>query len=320
MVLSSMVESDNLVTPVPIVLFSYRRPTMTARALSSLLLESNGQDIHVSIDGLARSASNEEGALRQSTIRAAEEIAQTSNRIHLHVWEENFGITAHAMRIFERLFETSNEVVSIEEDLQIENAGLTFLQNQILAAPSGSLVSAYCSHEHQLTEESNSARLTNFPEQWATAFDAKVYEEFLRLQKDKKVDRSVVRSAMAHTTGSFLKREALVDYWTELISKAANRLNHGDALIQYGCWKSGNVPIAPWNSFVADLGATAPGGLTLRSGADNRKVRHLPQMSSSHIQQIRFCNECENQSAQYHRVSLYRQSARLLRRTITPRD
>ena len=104
-----------------VILYSYRRPQQTSEALERLLNWENLGTLYVSIDGLRYSASSEESAWRQETIRIAELAAERSPSIIPVVWDQNDGLTAHAIRIMDKVFQHHKSAFSLEEDNLIEN-------------------------------------------------------------------------------------------------------------------------------------------------------------------------------------------------------
>ena len=277
-----------------VILYSYRRPQQTSEAIERLLNWENLGKLYVSIDGLRYSASSEESAWRQETIRIAELAAERSPSIIPVVWDQNDGLTAHAIRIMDKVFQHHKSAFSLEEDNLIENDGLEFLKSALGDSCKPVIATAFSTQLH--LNNQRDIRETFFPEQWATSLTFHMFEEFLRVWHDKKIDRKVTSEQFKRIYPlDFLKREIVTERWFRIFKSASHDVSHGDAVMSYTALKMGIPYKAPLKSFVQDLGSLNNRGLHPRNGGIKFDEHEFAPVSTK---SFGFCKVCENNTNQ----------------------
>ena len=277
-----------------VILYSYRRPQQTSEAIERLLNWENLGKLYVSIDGLRYSASSEESAWRQETIRIAELAAERNPSIIPVVWDQNDGLTAHAIRIMDKVFQHHKSTFSLEEDNLIENDGLEFLNRALGDSCKPVIATAFSTQLH--LNNQRDIRETFFPEQWATSLTFHMFEEFLRVWHDKKIDRKVISEQFKRIYPfDVIKREIVTERWFRISKLAVNDLNYGDAVMNYAALKLGIPYRAPLKSFVQDLGSLNNRGLHPRNGGIKYDEHEFTPISTK---SFRFCKVCENNTNQ----------------------
>jgi hypothetical protein len=277
-----------------VILYSYRRPQQTSEAIERLLNWENLGKLYVSIDGLRYSASSEESVWRQDTIRVAERAAEKNPSIIPVVWEQNNGLTAHAIRIMSKVFQHHTSTFSLEEDNLIENDGLEFLKRSLGDTCKPVIATAFSTQLH--LNNQRDIRETFFPEQWATSLTFHMFEEFLRVCHDKKIDRSVISKQFKRIYPfDVIKREIVTERWFRIFKLAVNDLSYGDAVMNYTALKLGIPYRAPLKSFVQDLGSQNNRGLHPRNGGITFDEHEFTPVSTKSFQ---FCKVCENNTNQ----------------------
>lgn len=235
-----------------VVLFSYMRPELTERAILNLEKWKNINRLIVSIDGLRVTATPEEKMWRMQTIEVSRKLATQFENIEVIVWDLNKGLTDHAIRAFNRALNHSNNVISIEEDVEISEEGLDFLNIHSLSEVVPQIASSFSKYSHfsQVSEY----KVTVFPEQWGTSFNKLLYQEFLSVVSGKPIRREKIKEVMDEVFGpnSRLSLKA-TKYWYGLYRAAQNDLNHGDALMSYAAISSGIKYRVPWESLSTDI-------------------------------------------------------------------
>lgn len=272
------------------ILYSYRRPEQTANALERICRWKNLKKVYVSIDGLRSNATEEEKAWRQKTIAVAERAAQLDACVEPVVWEINQGLTAHAIRIMNKVFETDYRVISLEEDNFIENDGLDFLSEFTEVKSKPSIATAFSTQGH--TSNDRAYRLTYFPEQWATSLTQEIFESFEQVWNDKSISRSIVHEQLKKLYPiNRVKHELVTERWFRIYNLAVNDLNYGDALMSYAALQLGVPYVAPINSYVKDIGHEDPRGMHPRvSSSQNNQHAFMP-INKNHPD---ICISCEN--------------------------
>lgn len=276
------------------VLFSYRRPEQTAKAIQRICNWDGLDKLYVSIDGLRANASKEEESWRSATIAVAEKSANLDSRIIPVVWDVNDGLTFHAMRIMGKVFEADKRLISLEEDNYIENEGLDFLARYTEDQRIPSIATAFSSTFHTTTDLN--FRYTYFPEQWATSLTQEVFESFIKVWKDKHISRQVIQGEFKRIYPiNKIKQEILVERWFRIYNLAVNDHSFGDALMSYAALRLGIPYVAPINSYVKDIGYEDPRGMHPRSG-QNRNSAHAFKPAGKELSRV--CILCENSTNQ----------------------
>lgn len=266
---------------------------MTENAIKRILSWNPHIKIHVSIDGIRSSADDHEKSWRMETILRVEKQAELNKNVIPYVWEVNKGLTAHAIRIFDRVFETTGSIVSLEEDNLVTEMGFEFLVNSTASDSTPGIASAYTSQTHQVS--SNDSRFTLFPEQWATALNLPVYEEFKRTWHSKSIHRHVTEGMMSHHfKGDPLFRRIAVEKWHRIFIASVNDLSYGDALMTYAAFKLNTPYQVPMKSLVYDIGSLDPRGIHPRENQDQIPP-HL--FESFTVGNNQYCSTCERSSS-----------------------
>ena len=277
-----------------VILYSYRRPQQTSDAIERLLNWENLGKLYVSIDGLRYSASVEELIWRQETIRIAERAAERNPNVIPVVWDQNDGLTAHSIRIMDKVFHHHKSTFSLEEDNLIENEGLEFLKRALGDTSKPVIATAFSTQLH--LNDQRDIRETCFPEQWATSLTYHMFEEFLQVWHDKKIDRKVISDQFRRIYPiDLLKREIVTERWFRIFKLAVNDLSYGDAVMAYAALKKGIPYKAPLKSFVQDLGSADNRGLHPRNGGVEFDEHEFEPVSKKSLM---FCKVCENNTNQ----------------------
>jgi hypothetical protein len=297
-------------TDTPVVLFSYRRPELTRTAIQRIADSWTGPVI-VSIDGLRSAASAEEKDWRDGTIRAAEREASRYAQVELQVWDTNRGLTDHALRIFQYVMESHRALIALEEDIAVSPEGLSWLA-RASAAERPVLATAMTRFEHPGGSASGVTRLTAFPSQWSSAFNAALFQEFIRVWRNQTIDRKVVNDVVNTVISNRTLAWAARDYWHSLFRNAAASASHGDALFQYASWSLGCLTSIPVTNAVRDLGPSDLRGLHQRVEPDD-----IPDIHDfrpiSWVGEGRVCASCEILSQDRWGVSVWTPLRRRLR-------
>ena len=276
------------------VLFSYRRPEQTARAIERISHWNGLNKLYVSIDGLRANASKEEESWRNSTISAAENFANLDSRVIPVVWDVNKGLTFHAVRIMAKVFESDRRLISLEEDNYIENDGLDFLARHTENQELPSIATAFSSTLHSTTNLN--FRHTYFPEQWATSLTLEVFESFLKVWKDKFISRDIIQKQFKQIYPiNKIKQELVTERWFRIYCAAVGDNSYGDALMSYAALRLGIPYVAPINSYVKDIGHEDPRGLHPRAG-EIQSGSHTFKPAGRELPHV--CIRCENSTNQ----------------------
>jgi hypothetical protein len=296
-----------------VILYSYRRPEQTARAIERILKWQKLGTLFVSIDGLRLNAPEEERQWRHETISVAECFAGLDSRVNPIAWVENNGLTSHQMRILPIAFARDNKVISLEEDNFIETEGLEFLARAV-SSNSPAIATAFSSQGHFNVQRD--IRLTYFPEQWATSLTTELFESFSTVWNDKVVSREIVKKEFQKLYPfNRIKLELVVERWFRIYNVAANTFSYGDALMSYAALRLELPYIAPMNTLVRDIGYEDPRGLHPRTG-ELRAVRHKFSPSVKGFPDV--CMKCENATNQLPGMGLKVASKHLLKRVKAP--
>ena len=294
------------------VLFSYRRPEQTARAIKRICNWDGLDKLYVSVDGLRANASKEEKSWRNETIATAEKLANFDSRIIPIVWDVNEGLTFHAIRIMGKVFESDRRLISLEEDNYIEGEGLDFLTRHTESQGLPSIATAYSSTFHSAT--TLDFRYTYFPEQWATSLTLEVFESFLKVWNDKNISRELIQGQIKKIYPiNRLKQELVVERWYRIFNAAVNTDSYGDALMSYAALCLGIPYIAPINSFVKDIGNEDARGLHPRA-EEVKRSSHEFKPAGKNL--LNVCIVCENATNQLPGLGVMHVAKYLRRRVI----
>jgi hypothetical protein len=286
--------SKNVTSSTTVVLFSYMRPELTAIAIRNLLNWPKLSRLIVSIDGLRESAHENEITWRNETIEVSRMFASQHKDIEVIVWEENNGLTAHAIRIFNHVFQDSNNVISTEEDVDISREGLDFLDFHTSSNEVPQIASSYSKFTHP--EVASGYRVTSFPEQWGTAFNRAFYGKFLSITKGESINEDALKELMDRTFGENSRNsKKAARYWLNLYKKAQIDLNHGDALMSYAAISLGIKYKVPWTSLSRDIAHQDNRGMHKRE-KQAPLPPHFRKISS--VNGERICLECELANSQ----------------------
>lgn len=265
---------------------------MTEAAIQRIIDWNPLMRIHVSIDGLRSKANGQEMEWRDETIHCAEKMAELHPNIIPHVWQVNNGLTDHAIRIFDKVFERAASVMSLEEDNFVTNEGFNFLANSTASQRAPGIATAYTSQRHSNT--SITSCFTLFPEQWGTALNTPIYEKFKEVWFSKRIERDVTAQMLSeHFKGSGTYKRIVIEKWHRMFIASANDKNYGDALMTYSAFALGTPYQMPLNSFVQDLGSLDERGMHSRL-EDKSTPEHIFE-EFTNGDRI-FCVTCERNS------------------------
>ena len=274
---------------IAIVLFSYRRPELTAAAIRRSLVWKENFRLYVSIDGIRPKAGDVEIQDRQRTIKVAEECATLDSRVEVVVWDQNLGLTDHAIRMMKGVFNRHTQIISLEEDNEIGAEGLNFLKLHSVGS-SPSIAAAYSRYSHP---NAPFVRKTFFPNQWGTALNESFFGEVLRTVQHNEINQSVVeRSIIPEISTNRKRREFISKYWSELFRSSITDPSHGDAIFQYTAMRLGLPYSVPTKTLLQDLGHLDSRGMHPRERALPQDLMHVFRPDGS----TQFCVSCEQDS------------------------
>ena len=274
------------------ILYSYRRPEMTEAAIQRILNWNPAVRIHVSIDGLRSTADTQEREWRNETIRRSEKMAESSLNVIPHVWQVNNGLTDHAIRIFDKVFETSASVMSLEEDNLVTDEGFNFLANSTASQRTPGIATAYTSQRHR--ETTATSCYTLFPEQWGTALNIPIYEKFKDVWFSKQIERNVTTEMLSeHFKGNRMYKKIVIEKWHRMFTASAYDKSYGDALMTYSAFALGTPYQVPLNSLVQDLGSLDGRGMHRRLESYVIPEHDFKEFTKG---DQKFCATCERHS------------------------
>lgn len=275
-----------------VILFSYRRAEMTETAIQRIVNWNPTVRVHVSIDGLRPTADAQEKEWRDETIRRSERVAEASLNIIPYVWKVNDGLTDHAIRIFDKVFENATSVISLEEDNLVTDEGFDFLANSTASQSAPGIATAYTSQGHR--EASIASCYTLFPDQWGTALNIPIYEKFKEVWFSKQVERNVTEAMLSeHFKGNGIYKKIVIEKWHRMFMASVGQKSYGDALMTYSAFALGTPYQAPLNSFVYDLGSLDGRGMNPRLESRALPIHNFDGFS---IGDKLFCATCERRS------------------------
>jgi len=294
---------------VPILVTSFCRPELTIEAATSLITRFPDTKIVVSQDGPI--PGYYEGA-HSLTRKNLIHLAQNSSNLVLNLRNRNQGLTQHLTDALEQIFNTSEGVIFLEEDMRICDEGIVFLSS-CLTDIGLSHRTAFSSTSHPINENPRDYRLSFFPEQWGVSINRNTFEAFKDEKGRKTVSRSEVRKIIRTTSYPYLARELLVDFWTQLLRSEISRPHGWDALLQWTIWKNESPSKVSLQSHIQDLGGNI-GSITKRIPLDIKEAtenfKHNPRSRE-------ICPACELQDVkrrQFSPVSQVRNRLRIRNR------
>lgn len=286
--------SKNKASNATVVLFSYMRPELTQEAIKNLLNWQNLSRLIVSIDGLRESADENEKIWRTQTIEVSKLLALQFKKIEVIVWEENKGLTNHAIRAFNLAFENSDNVISTEEDIEISMGGLDFLDFHTSSKKTPQIASSFSKFTHP--EETEGYKVTSFPEQWGIALNKAFYARFLLIAGGESVKEASLKELMDETFGKDSKNSIRATrFWLNLYKSAQIDVNHPDALLSYTAITLGVKYKVPWVSLSRDTAHQDGRGMHRREKQAPPPL-HVRKISS--VNGERVCMECELANSQ----------------------
>ena len=275
-----------------VLLYGYQRPNFSDQAIRNLLAWENLDRLFVTIDGLRKSASQDERNWRLDTIKIVEKYAEIDSRIEPLIWNDNPGLTDHSIRTLEKCFDHSNSIIQLEDDNQISKEGLNFLMAIEFDGHQPGIRSAYNKSLHLEISDSVKYRNSIFPIQWGTSFNLAMFESFVASWKEKKIDPLVVRSQISSIPDfSKLTRIRLEKYWVNYFNNSIMSPRHGDIVMQYTSFKEGINYKVPLIDGVNDLSSLDWRGMNQRSNTEaveSHMVKNADQLADGFI-----CVKCE---------------------------
>ena len=294
-----------------VILYSYRRPEMTERAIQRISAWPRLGKLYVSIDGERSNCSDEEICWRKQVVNVAEVASEKNSKIHPVIWNDNRGLTDHALRIMRVALGQAESFIAVEEDNSIENPGLDFLADGLTSSRGPFISTAFTSSPHHSSDILS--RYTFFPEQWTTALNSEVFEAFEKVWRDKVIKRDVV---MANFSAVFrtnpLYARVVSEKWLRIFSKSAVVPSNGDALMTYAALSLNTPYSVPMNSLVADLGSSDQRGMNPR-GLVQISRQHSPIILK--VDNQIFCKTCEYSTNGIRGMGLS-QTAKILSRKV----
>ncbi len=277
-----------------VILFSYRRPELTIDAIKRLLKWPNLQRLLVSIDGPRPGASPQELEWRESTVVNARLLAEENSLVDVKAWDINEGSGIHGYRAMSQEFQSVDTIISLEEDNLITNEGLDFLSNQVTRSSRPLIASAYSKFNHG--SGISGIRHTNFPEQWGISMNSTQFGFYQQVMHEKKVRLKKIRSMFLETFDNEpFYGEMLSQFWFHHYNNMMGHSDYGDGVISYSAVEAGVRYIAPWNSFVSDLGHLDTRGINPRTGI-LESTKHGIELRE--IGNQRICLQCERALSQ----------------------
>jgi len=276
-------------------MFSYMRPHLTQTTALELLKWDKISHLTIAVDGIRSNASPEEAAWRLETIKIIDELAIDDSRIRTLIYSTNLGLTNHSVRVQEHLFESTNEIILLEEDNGISSAGLDFLSDQVKSTGAPAVFTSYSSGIHGNSSLPNKMRKTLFGQLWGNALNASASEALKKVWMDKVVNEKMVELTISNwlQPKNFSERDMvkrITRYWKWYFHVGLNKPNHTDVALIYALWASGGVIGAPWASLSEDLSHLDYRGMNQRS-----RPRDLSQHEADliHRENLNLCKFCE---------------------------
>ena len=236
----------------PAVVFAYRRPEMVERRVHELINWSESIPIQIHVDGLRASANSMELNQRLQTIEASISLAESFQNIDVKIWNENLGVNQHAARVMEIILAEYDSLLCIEDDVSHSREALDFLVGGAKSFEAQAVV-GYSKRDHFGIDVSFGSTL--FPLQWGLLLKREVMEDYIRLMKDGKIRKTLIRRAFENFFGSSLskyQKEKLTLYWFNHFFFCMKNGNYGDALFQYCITAMGSYYMEPSRSLVHD--------------------------------------------------------------------
>jgi hypothetical protein len=272
-----------------VILYSYRRPEMTKKAIERITGWPRLGKLYVSIDGVRENSSEEERLWRREVVKVSEKAAELNSKVIPVVWEINQGLTNHAIRIMQKVVQEVEFLIAVEEDNLILSPGFDFLADGLYLSNGPFISTAYSSSHHNSPD--TTSRSTFFPEQWTTALNQQIFEAFERVWKDKKIDSKVVlRNFSPIFKSNPLYLKIVSEKWLSIFRNSVSVPNHGDALMTYAALTLDTAYIVPMNSLVSDLGSSDDRGMNPRISPDIYN-KHSPSILK--FDNRSFCSICE---------------------------
>lgn len=275
-----------------ILLYGYQRPHFSDQAIRNLLAWEKLDRLFITIDGLRRTANQDEQNWRLDTIRVVEKYAEIDSRIKPLIWSDNPGLTNHSIRTLRKCFEVSDSIIQLEDDNQISHSGLKFLEAIEFDGHEPGIRSAYNKSIHMGISDSVKYRSSIFPVQWGTSFNLAMFESFVDSWTEKKIDSKIVRSQISSIPHlSRITRIRLEKYWVDYFNKSIISPRHGDIVMQYATFKEGIKYKIPLIDEVNDLSSMDWRGMNQRDNTESIENHILK--NAAHLTDGFICAKCE---------------------------
>jgi hypothetical protein len=271
------------------------RPEMTLRTALKLLEWSDLSRLRIVIDGLRYFASADEGFWRDETITYAEKIAETDSRVEVKVFSQNIGFTNHSLRVQKLIFKNANSGIMLEEDNDISEIGLNFLQKSISTVTEPAVFTSYSSSNHTGTYSGLEYRRTLFSQLWGNAINETAHYALEKTWLDKSVDTKMIEKTIYDlirprnlNEKNFAKRTS--KYWSQYFYNGLISPRHTDIALMYAMWSCDGILGAPWQNLSTDLSHLDFRGMNQRD--DQRDIGSHTQ-KLDFMENTQFCKQCE---------------------------
>lgn len=236
-----------------VFLWSFRRPTLTKKALTDLITWNKLKKIYIVIDGLKDSSSENDKFRRLETIKTINNFPN-SEKIELWLYETHLDYTEHFFRTFSRALEIDPNPLWIEEDMKIDFENLNKIDLSMAPLREPFLLTGFSPFNHNQI----GIRSTLFLPLYGVIFNELLFNNICNVWNKKKFDDKIVEAKIneifrGKSINSRLHRYSTINYWKNYLSWGLKNSNRWDALAIYTLWLNKSSVYAPNQGFVTDI-------------------------------------------------------------------
>lgn len=287
-----------------VYLTSYMRPELTRASIESVLRWTSLTKLVVIIDGLRKGANASEILWRNKTIEVVETFGASHPGIDLWVYDENVGITEHAMRIQGRAISTGSSGIWLEEDIALDLPTYSIIVDQVFESRTSNplLMSAYSHFNHPILDD-KLIKDNLFLPLWGIVFNESFYDLISSVWRRRNFDPNVVRDAISpifseKTFVDRLYKSKVIGFWTEYSSWGFANANRWDALANYALWTEGFYSLTTLTRLAHDLSYKDSRAMNPRAKPEKVQTHDLRLVP--HGQHF-FCGDCEEWGSRFSR-------------------
>jgi len=276
-----------------VLLTSYMRPELTARAIEKVLNWPGLKKLVVVIDGLRVGADQQESEWRKQTISTVEKVLNSSN-LELWVYDNNVGITEHNLRIQERAISSLLNFIWIEEDIDVDFEQFADVEIDSLNQKEPILLSGYSHFDHP-NRKNNGYKGNLFLPLWGLIINQTFHELIVKTWKDKKyneyfVERAVMQVLPGQKLLEKVHLKSVVNYWKTYARWGLDSSRRWDSLANYSLWSIDRYSLSCNKRVAEDASYLDFRGM-------NQRVEPVPVKTHSlkykRVGSLDFCIECE---------------------------